>query len=478
MPKKRLAPFGGNMADTLENIDHFWENKIIPTLKTYIEIPAKSPSFDPQWKESGYLHKALNLVENWIDEQNIQGLKKEVIEVEGRTPLLLLDLPGDQNFQVLMYGHLDKQPEMIGWAQGLAPWKAVLKDGKLYGRGGADDGYAVFASVCALKELLEQKVSRPNIKVVIEFCEESGSTDLPFYFHQFSEKFGTPNLIICLDSGAGNYKQLWTTTSLRGLVSGTLRVDILNEGVHSGDASGVAPSSFRIARQLLNRIEKLETGEIFVKDFKVKIPADRLKQADKTAKALGKTVYSKFPFAGKAKPNKGSPKELLLNKTWRAALSVTGAEGLPVIEKAGNVLRPYTTLKLSLRLPPTLDAQKASKVLKKILEKNPPYGSRVEFYVEDAASGWNAPATKPELEKLIQEASQKFYKKEALAMGEGGSIPFMGMLGKKYPKAQFIITGVLGPNSNAHSPNEFIHIDFAKKLTACITHVLANTQRL
>jgi acetylornithine deacetylase/succinyl-diaminopimelate desuccinylase-like protein len=377
-----------------------------------------------------------------------------------------------------MYGHLDKQPEMTGWADGLSPWKAVLKDGKLYGRGGADDGYAVFASVCALQQLLELKSSRPHIKVAIEFSEESGSTDLPFYFDNHSEKFGKPNLIICLDSGAGNYEQLWTTTSLRGLVNGTLRVDILNEGVHSGDASGVVPSSFRIARMILNRIEKPETGEIFAKDFKAKIPQERLKQAEKTAKALNKTVYSKFPFAGKAKPVQGTPKELLLNKTWRAALSVTGAEGMPEVKKAGNVLRPYTTLKLSLRLPPTLDAKKASTTLKKILEKNPPYGAKVEFHIEDAAGGWNAPAMQPELENLIQEASQKFYKKPALAMGEGGSIPFMGMLGKKYPKAQFVITGVLGPNSNAHGPNEFIHIDFAKKLTASIAHILANTKRL
>jgi acetylornithine deacetylase/succinyl-diaminopimelate desuccinylase-like protein len=467
-----------NSSELLPSVDRYWEEKIIPTLKTYIEIPAKSPSFDPQWKESGYLHKALALVENWIAEQKIPGLKKEVIEAPGRTPLLLLDLPGDHDYQVLMYGHLDKQPEMTGWAQGLDPWKAVLKDGKLYGRGGADDGYAVFASVCAIQHLLTLKLPRPHIKVAIEFSEESGSTDLPFYFENHSEKFGKPNLIICLDSGAGNYQQFWTTTSLRGLVNGTLKVQILDEGVHSGDASGVVPSSFRIARQILNRIEKVETGEIFVKDFKVKVPADRLKQVEKTAQALNKTVYSKFPFTGKAKPNSGTPKELLLNKTWRAALSVTGAEGLPEPKKAGNVLRPFTTLKLSLRLPPTLDAKKASVTLKKILEKNPPYGAKVEFHIEDAAAGWNAPSMQPELEDLIQESSLKFYKKPALAMGEGGSIPFMGMLGKKYPKAQFVITGVLGPNSNAHGPNEFIHIDFAKKLTACIANILANTEKL
>ncbi|MCB0348883.1 MAG: M20/M25/M40 family metallo-hydrolase, partial [Bdellovibrionales bacterium] len=415
-------------------------------------------------------------VEAWIDKKNIPGLTKKVITAKDRTPLLLLDLPGDHDYQVLMYGHLDKQPEMTGWAEDLGPWKAVRKGDKLYGRGGADDGYAVFASVCAMEHLIKTKAKRPHIKVAIEFSEESGSNDLPFYFENHLKEFGSPNLIVCLDSGAGNYEQFWSTTSLRGLVNGTLRVDILNEGVHSGDASGVVPSSFRIARTILDRLENVSTGEILPDAFKVSIPEQRLDQADRSAKALGDKIYTKFPFTGKAGPNAGSPKELLLNKTWRAALSVTGADGLPEPVKAGNVLRPYTTLKLSLRLPPTVDAKQAAPKLKKLLEETPPYGAKVEFHVEDAATGWNAPETKPELETLIQEASQAFYGKEALTIGEGGSIPFMGMLGETFPKAQFIITGVLGPNSNAHGPNEFIHIEYAKKLTAAITHILAKVK--
>lgn len=466
------------MEKTLESVSQYWESKIVPTLSEYIEIPAKSPAFDPQWKQTGHIAKVIKLVDKWIEEQKIPGLKKEVIEAADRTPLLLLELKGDLNYNVLMYGHLDKQPEMTGWAPDLAPWKAVRKGEKLYGRGGADDGYAVFASICAIQHLLDQKAKRPNIKVAIELCEESGSADLPFYFENYSEKFGTPDLIICLDSGTGNYDQFWTTTSLRGLVSGTLKVQVLNEGVHSGDASGVVPSSFRIARQILNRIENVETGEIYPENFKTKIPEQRLTQAEKTSGVLNEMLFKKFPFTEKTQPVVNSPKELLLNRTWRAALSVTGAEGLPEVQKAGNVLRPYTTLKLSLRLPPTLDAKKAAGELKTILEANPPYNAKVEFHIEDAASGWNAPHMDEKLESLIDQASQKYYGKQALSIGEGGSIPFMGMLGQKFPKAQFVITGVLGPNSNAHGPNEFIHIEYAKKLTACITDILANTNTL
>lgn len=466
------------MEKTLESISQYWESKIIPTLSEYIEIPAKSPAFDPKWRETGHIAKVIQLVDKWIDDQKVPGLKKEIIESGDRTPLLLLDLPGDYDYHVLMYGHLDKQPEMTGWAPDLAPWKAVRKGDKLYGRGGADDGYAVFASVCAIQHLLDQKAKRPHIKVAIELSEESGSNDLPFYFENHSAKFGTPNLIVCLDSGTGNYDQFWMTTSLRGLVNGTLKVQVLNEGVHSGDASGVVPSSFRIARQILNRIENVETGEIYPQNFKVEIPKQRLDQAERTSAALSDMIFKKFPFTDSTKPVGANPKENLLNRTWRAALSITGAEGLPEVGKAGNVLRPYTTLKLSLRLPPTLDAKKAAQELKQILEKDAPYNAKVEFHIEDAATGWNAPHMDEKLVDIINESSKKYYNKEALSIGEGGSIPFMGMLGQKFPKAQFVITGVLGPNSNAHGPNEFIHVEYAKKLTACITDILSNTKSL
>jgi len=466
------------MSDLISSIDNFWEKSIVPTISEYIEIPAKSPSFDGNWKENGYLHKALKLVDAWIDAQKVPGLKKEILEDGGRTPLLLLDLPGDYDYQVLMYGHLDKQPEMTGWSEGLGPWKAVRRGEKLYGRGGSDDGYAVFASVCALKHLISEKSPRPHIKVAIEFSEESGSPDLPFYFENASEKFGKPDLIVCLDSGAGNYEQFWTTTSLRGLVNGLLRVDVLSEGVHSGDASGIVASSFRVARQILDRVENPNTGEVLLKSVKVAIPKYRIEQLDKAAKVLGDQVYTKFPFVKGMKPVQTSAVENALNRTWRAALSVVGAEGLPEPAKAGNVLRPFTSLKLSLRLPPTANGQEVAEELKSTLESNPPYGAKVSFHLEDTATGWDAPAMQPELEKLIAESSLKYYGKEALSLGEGGTIPFMGMLGRKFPKAQFVVTGVLGPNSNAHGPNEFLHIEYAKKLTGCIVHILANAKSL
>jgi len=399
-----------------------------------------------------------------------------VVKLEGRTPLIYMEVPGDGDDCVLLYGHLDKQPEMVGWADDLGPWKAVLKGDKLYGRGGADDGYAAFASLTAIEALQRQKIPHARCVVVIEACEESGSYDLPFYFEHLSDRIGTPSLIIALDSGCGNYEQLWGTTSLRGIVTGDLIVEVLSEGVHSGDASGVVASSFRVLRQLLSRLDDPETGKV-IDAFQVEIPSERLEQAHASADVLGDDVFCKFPFVKGMQPVHTDRAELVLNRTWRPALSITGADGLPKLSDAGNVLRPKTAVKISLRVPPTMDATEATQRVKKLLEADPPYGAKVTFKGEQAGNGWNAPALSPWFADALESASQAYFGKPAVFMGEGGSIPFMGMLGAKYPKAQFLITGLLGPNSNAHGPNEFMHVPMAKGLTACVSHVLCDHAR-
>ena len=373
-----------------------------------------------------------------------------------------------------MYGHLDKQPEMVGWTEGTGPWTPVLKDDKLYGRGGADDGYAMFAAISALLALKEQKLPHARAVIVIEACEESGSSDLPFYIDHLSDRIGSPDLVVCLDSGCGNYDQLWLTTSLRGMVIGDLTVRVLSEGVHSGDASGVVASSFRIARQLLSRIEDEASGQMKLDTLFVQVPLERLEQAKAAAAILGDEVFTKLPFSPGVKPMAESPTELILNRTWRPQLAITAMDGYPLPENGGNVLLPYTTLKLSLRLPPTCEAEPARLAVKKTLEDNPPYGAAVAFEGTMSDTGWNAPALAPWLAKALDKASNMAFGKPVAFMGEGGSIPFMAMLGEKFPKTQFVVTGVLGPHSNAHGPNEFLHIPTAKKVAAAIASILAD----
>ena len=454
-----------NNKKTQSDVDLFWDKYIVPTLTEYIKIPNKSPSFDPKWKENGYMDEVLALSKKWIERHLPENAKLIIKESKGRTPIIFIDIPGKKEGNVLMYGHLDKQPEMEGWDEGKAPWKPVLEDNKLYGRGGADDGYALFASVCAIKTLQKEKAPLPRVLILIEFCEESGSPDLPHYIKKHSDLIGKPDLVICLDSGTEDYKRFWTTTSLRGLIGATLRVDTLKEGLHSG-ISGMIPSSFRIIRQLLSRIEDEKTGEVLLEELKTKIPPHRIKETEK----LVSIVKEKTSFP--VDPSTEDHIEGHLRATWRPALSVVGANGLPLSEDAGNVLRPYTTLKLSLRIPPQVDHIEAQKTLQKVLTENPPYNSKITLTFEEPASGWNAPETAPWLLRSIEKASTSYFGHPPCSMGEGGTIPFMAMLGERFPGAQFVITGVLGPGSNAHGPNEFLHIPYAKKLTSCIISIL------
>ncbi|HEY4125461.1 MAG TPA: M20 family metallopeptidase [Rhizomicrobium sp.] len=459
-----------------EFMERIWEDDILPVLTDYIRIPNKSPAFDPKWVAHGHMDKAVALFERWARGaiSNLPGAKLEVVRLEGRTPLIFIEVPGASDDTVLLYGHLDKQPEMVGWAEGTGPWTPVIKDEKLYGRGGADDGYAMFASLAALLALAEQKVAHARCVILIEACEESGSTDLPAYIDHLGDRIGTPSLVVCLDSGCGDYERLWLTTSLRGMAMGTLTVRVLTEGVHSGDASGLVPSSFRILRERLSRIEDEKTGEMKLSDLFVQVPPDRLEQAKQSAKILGDAVYSKMPFAGETEPVSDDLTQLILNRTWRPQLAITGMEGYPLPENAGNVLLPFSTAKLSLRLPPTCDGETATQSVKRALETDAPYHAQVVFDAEGGQTGWNAPALEPWLEKSIARASQAHFGKPAAYMGEGGSIPFMAMLGEKFPGTQFVVTGVLGPHSNAHGPNEFLHIPTAKKVSASIATILAD----
>ena len=453
-------------------VAELFEASVVPALIDYIKIPNKSPVFDPDWDQNGYMRAAMDLIVAWCERHRLEGMELQVVELPGRTPLLFIDVPGQIDDTVLIYGHMDKQPEMTGWDAGLGPWTPVLRGDRLYGRGGADDGYSTFASLASIKILQDQGIPHARCVVIIEGSEESGSPDLPYYIEHLRERIGTPSLVVCLDSGAGNYDQLWCTTSLRGMVAGNLHVEVIREGVHSGDASGIVPSSFRIVRMLLSRLEREHDGAIVPDWLHAEIPSERAVQAELAAKVLGDRVWDHFPWHDGARPVSGDRAELVLNRTWRPQLAVTGAGGLPALTDSGNVMRPITSVRLSLRLPPGIDALEAKSRLTELLTKDPPYGARVRFESEEASDGWNAPPLAPWLEVALEDASQTYFDKPAMYMGEGGTIPFMGMLGEQFPEAQFLITGVLGPGSNAHGPNEFLHIPTAQKLTCCVAETM------
>lgn len=454
-------------------VDRLFEDSIVPTLIEYIKIPNKSPAFDPDWERHGHMRKAMDLIAAWCESHRLEGMQLEVVQLPGRTPLLFMEIPGKTDETVLLYGHMDKQPEMVGWSEGLGPWQPVLRGDRLYGRGGADDGYSTFASLAALEILADQGVAHARCVILIEGCEESGSPDLPYYIDHLRDRIGTPSLVVCLDSGAGNYEQLWCTTSLRGMIGGNLHVDVLREGVHSGAASGIVPSSFRILRSLLSRLEDERTGEILPEWLYAEIPEQRVEQAQAVADVLGRGVYDHFPWREGMRPVTDDPVTLLLNHTWRPQLAITGAAGLPDLGSAGNVLRPGTAVRVSLRLPPGVSGAEAKDRLTELLTRDPPYGASIRFESAEANDGWNAPALAPWLDEALMAASQTYFGRPAMHMGEGGTIPFMAMLGERFPDAQYLITGVLGPESNAHGPNEFLHVPTAKKLCCCVAETIA-----
>jgi acetylornithine deacetylase/succinyl-diaminopimelate desuccinylase-like protein len=456
------------------HVETAWSESIVPQLCEYVRIPNKSPLFDPEWDAHGHMERAIQLMASWCRAQPIAGMRVEIMRLKGRTPLLFVDVPGQTDDCALLYGHLDKQPEFTGWEAGLGPWQPALRDGKLYGRGGADDGYAVFASLTAIAALEAQRIPHARCVVLIEASEESGSPDLPAHVEALGHRLGTPTLVVCLDAECGNYEQLWCTTSLRGNLIGTLDIQVLTEGVHSGMGSGIAPSCFRILRQLLSRVENEADGELLLESLSSPVPADRRRQIEAAAAALGDSAWQRIPFAGGVRPLTGDPVELLINSTWKASLTVTGLDGLPALRDAGNVLVPRLGVKLSFRLSPTTDPQRATRLMKDALEADPPYGACVAFTPASAMGGWNAPAFEPWLESSLQRTSRANFGRELLCMGSGGSIPFMGMLGARFPGTQFLVTGVLGPHANAHGPNEFLHIDTARKLTVCVAQVLAD----
>ncbi len=449
----------------------------------YIEIPSCSPSYDPDWDKNGLADKAVNLLADWVKKQDLKGCTVKVLKEPGRTHMILAVIeatePKADTKTILFYGHCDKQPPCTEqWRAGLHPYKPVIEGTRLYGRGASDDGYAVFAIVSSIKACQKLGLPHDRCVVVIESCEESGSVDLGYYLDSVKDVIGTPSLMVIMDSGCGDYERMWITTSLRGNLRCDFKVKMLKEGVHSGDAGGIVPETFRIVRQILDRIDDSKTGKV-VDTFQVKVPDKRMKEVAEAAKLLGKKVYDHFPFVEGGLPMT-DPKastdaiaELMLNRTWRANMSVTGAEGLPMLKDAGNVLRPETALRVSLRIPPTLDPEKAKEDMIKTVTQDPPYGAKVEIINISAGPGLHCPELTPDLEKAVTECSKNFYGYEPIYYGEGGSIPFLSSLAKQFPKAQFLVTGVLGPESNAHGANEMLEMAYTKKLICCLSYIVS-----
>ncbi len=455
-----------------------WDAEILPSLSDLVKIPAVSIVFDEDWAASGHLDAAAEHVRGWLEARDLPGATVEILRLPGRTPVLLMDVPASDGMPadggtVLLYGHLDKQPPVGGWGEGLGPWTPVLRGERLYGRGSADDGYSGYAATAAIEAVRAGGGRHARCVVLLETGEESGSPDLPAYLAEYSDRLGDVSLVVCLDSGGQDYERLWLTTSLRGLVSTTVTVRVLESGQHSGTASGVVPSSFRIMRQLLDRIEDSATGEILLPELHGETPADRVAEMKAMADLAPGAAKSAFPLLSGMSPMSDDDFELLMNNSWRPTLSIIGGAGLPLPEEAGNVLRPSTTLTLSFRLPPSADPQTALEAVQRVLTTDVPYGAHVTLSRSETGPGWNAPVLAPWLQTALDSVSSSVFDGNPwLTTRLGGSIPFMAMLAEAYPSSQFVVTGALAMDSNAHVPDEWLHVGHAKRVTEAVALLL------
>jgi acetylornithine deacetylase/succinyl-diaminopimelate desuccinylase-like protein len=453
-----------------------WASDVIPSLSRLVSIPALSPSFDPSWATTGHLAAAVEHMASWARDRAL-GATTRVIGLDGRSPLLLFEVPpsagtADQG-TTLIYGHLDKQPALGEWSAGLGPWQPVLRDGRLYGRGAVDDGYAGYAAVSALEAVRASGGQHSRTVILLETGEESGSPDLPVYLEHLDDWLGDVNLVVCLDAGGGTDRErLWLTASLRGMVTATVSVRVLEAGVHSGIASGIVPDSFRIMRELLNRLEDPATGRVKVAEMNVPIPAARQADALALAALEPDAVGRGIPFLPGMSAASPDPVQLILNNTWRPALSVTGADGLPESRLAPAVLRPATSLRLSFRIPPTADAERVRDALVKAVTVDVPYGAQVEVHDFVTLNGWNAPMPSPWLADVLDELTGPVFSQPYRQLGIGGGIPFMEMLGHRYPHADFVVTGATGTDSNMHVPDEWLDIKYAEQVTAAVAYIL------
>jgi acetylornithine deacetylase/succinyl-diaminopimelate desuccinylase-like protein len=470
--------------DVLRRAQTLWDTDVLPTLESYVRIPNLSPHFAPAWESDGHMDAAVELLADWCRTRPIDGIEVDVVRPPGLSPSIVVDIPAHgpearkhDGPEVVIYGHMDKQPEFTGWREGLGPWEPVREGDRLYGRGTADDGYAVFAALTCIEAIRSAGGSHARCLVLIEGSEESGSPDLPATLDALADRIGQPSLVVSLDSGCPSYDRIWCTGSLRGLVAGTLTVRVLQQGVHSGSAGGVVPSSFRIARMLLSRIEDERTGEILLEELKVPIPPGATGDAEAVAKMVGEEAVGVFPVVEGLELTGDTTADRLMRRNWEPAMSVIGAEGFPSLVSAGNVLRPFTSLQLGFRLPPTCDSHAAARAIERALTADPPYGAEVTFELHSAADGWLAPELGKWLDSAVDTASIGCFGMPFGIVGEGGTIPFMGMLGERFGHAQILATGVLGPGSNAHGPNEYLDLPMAVKLTASIGLVLDDQTR-
>jgi acetylornithine deacetylase/succinyl-diaminopimelate desuccinylase-like protein len=394
-----------NAEATAAYVEKWWADWYVKGLCEFIEIPNLSPMFDAEFYTNGTTQAAAKHVDDYINKLEIKGITKHSFTPEGKPPMYVYVVEANGNDKnVMCYGHLDKQPWMMPWREGLGPTKAVIEGDFLYGRGGADDGYAPFSCALAIKNLQVQGLPHPRFALVLETEEESGSPNLLELLALSKEAIGTPDIMFCMDSGAFNWDQLWMTSSLRGIICLDVQIDCAHGGYHSGEVGGIVPETMRIMRHLLDRIDDSKTG-MCCEALNCEIPERFKTEAKFMAELSGPEMYKKYHVCeGVDCMHEEGIDQMYLNNTWRANMAITGAAGLPAIQTAGNVCRPSTSMRLSIRLPPKVNPDDAYAAVTKLLTTDVPYNAKVICTSQGKGQGWCMGELSPWLTEGIMKA--------------------------------------------------------------------------
>lgn len=460
---------------TREFVDKHWDSWFCEGLKDFINVPNLTPMVDSEFLSNGLIEQAAECLDTWVKKLDIKGItRKEVRMGESICPLYIYVVDGEVDKTVMMYGHLDKQPyNAAKWSEGLHPTKAVVKDGWLYGRGGADDGYAPFLALLAVKNAQMQGAKIPRIALVLETEEESGSPSLTKLLETARPIIGNPAYCICLDSGAFDYKRLWLTSSLRGICVVDVNIQAGAQGYHSGETGGIIPETARVARVLMDRVDDSNTGKVLIPELQTEIPTWAKEEAKYIANLSGDRMYKKYNFTpGVEAMGQENLPEMYLNNTWRANASITGADGFPPIKSAGNVVRSKTSYRISMRLPPNCKPVQAVKGMHRALSKETPYNCQIELEGNHTGSGWCMKEQAPWFDKALKDIGTEFYGEKPGSYGMGGSIPFLSELEIMFPSTNILALGIIGEKSNAHGPDEGMNLDYTKRLLCCVSHLL------
>ena len=462
-------------------VDKQFTLNILPNLMNFIRIPNLSPLFDPNWKTNGYLFKAANLIVSYAKSLNIKNAEINLLQDSGHTPMVFIEIPASRkndNRTVIFYGHYDKQPYGTGWDKDKSPTNPVIVDGRLYGRGSADDGYASFSILTAIKTCQEFNCLMPRICCLFEGAEESTDADLKYYFDKLIPILGD-NVVafIPLDSGCPDYDRLWMANSLRGIVDIDVNIQTLDQESHYGpEASGIIAENLFLMRKIYDGLVDSTNGEFKLEEFKIaedKIPAIVMEQMQKEIEIVGDNFIKNIPLYEGVSPLKTDVKELMINNRWKPSCFILGIDNCPKTEDRGFGVSSGINVRMSIRIPPTVDKNKAIEALKKALSDNIYFGAQVKLGYLDYGEGVLLANMSNKVKNILNKASLEFFGNESVFTGVGGSIPFIGYFQSKYPNTDIICTGIVGSDSHEHGPNENLNIEACKKMVCVLCYFLS-----